>query len=64
MEVFSEKECDMLPPHHPMDCAIEILPGVKLPKLKMYSMAPKEMMELRGYINKNLARRFIQVEKS
>lgn len=37
---------------------------MKLPKLKMYSMTPKEMEELRKYIDKNLARGFIQLAKS
>lgn len=31
-EVFSERDCDSLPPHRPTDCAIDILPGAKLPK--------------------------------
>lgn len=37
-EVFSERDSDVLPPHHPMDCAIEIMLGAKMPKLKMYSI--------------------------
>lgn len=55
---------EVLAPHCPTDYAIEILPRAKLPKLKMYSMAPKEMKELRDYIYKNLARGFIQAAKS
>lgn len=35
VEVFSEKECDALPPHCPTDCAIEIQPGARLSKPKM-----------------------------
>lgn len=54
----------MIPPHHPTDCPIEILPGAKLFKLKMYSMTLKEMEELQEFINKNLARGFIQLVKS
>lgn len=61
MEAFSEKECDILPPHCPTDCAIEILPEAKLPKPKMYSITPKE---LRVYTDKNLMRGFIQAAKS
>lgn len=60
VEVFSEKECDELPPHCPTDCAIKIIPGAKLPKPKMYSMTPGK---LREYIDKNLARGFIQPAK-
>ncbi|XP_060538773.1 vomeronasal type-2 receptor 26-like [Pantherophis guttatus] len=48
-----------------MDCAIELEPGAKLPKPRMYSMTPAaEMTELRKYIDTNLARRFIETAKS
>lgn len=40
------------------------MPGVKLPKPKMYSMTPKEMKELQKYIDTNLATGFIQPAKS
>lgn len=46
-----------------MDCAIELIPGAKLPK-SMYSMTLKEMEELRCYIDRNLARGFIQPSRS
>lgn len=42
---------------------IEIMPGAKLPKLKMYKMTPREMEELWAFIHKNLARGFIQPAK-
>ncbi|KAK9396259.1 hypothetical protein NXF25_019620, partial [Crotalus adamanteus] len=42
-DVFSERECNQLPPHRSTDCAIELIPGAKLPKLRMYAMAPKEL---------------------
>lgn len=45
-EVFSERESN-----HPTDCAIEILPGAKLPKSKIYSMTPREMEELQSFID-------------
>ncbi|XP_060539018.1 uncharacterized protein LOC132709560 [Pantherophis guttatus] len=61
--VFSEAECDILPPHRETDCAIEIIPGAKLPKPKMYAMTPREMQEMRDYIDKNLQRGFIEPVK-
>lgn len=61
--MFSEKEYDVLHPHCPMDCAIEIVLGAKLPKPKLYSMT-REMEELQVFIDKNLARDFIQLAKS
>lgn len=63
LEVFSERECDHLSSHHPINCAIELVPGVKLRKPKMYSTMPKEMDKLQRYIKKNVARGFIQPAK-
>lgn len=63
-EAVSEWESGVLPPHCHTDCAIEILPGVKLPKPKIYSMTPREMEELRSFLDKNLARGFTQPAKS
>lgn len=40
------------------------MPGVKLPKPKMYLITPREMEELRAFIHKNLERGFIQLAKS
>lgn len=64
VEVFSEQECDNLPPHHSMDCVMETLPGAKLPKPKMYSMTSQKMIEMRAYIENNLKRGFIQPARS
>lgn len=61
---FWEKECDILQPHRTTYCTIEILPGAKFPKPKMYSMTPRDLKELRDFIDKNLARGFIQAAKS
>uniref|UniRef100_A0A670ZE00 DUF4939 domain-containing protein n=1 Tax=Pseudonaja textilis TaxID=8673 RepID=A0A670ZE00_PSETE len=54
----SEKASDE--PHRSTDCSIEILPGVMLPKPKLYSMTPWELEELRSFIDENLKRGFIQ----
>lgn len=43
-----------------MDGAIEIMPGTKLPKP---NMIPREIEELRSFIDKNLIRGFIQTAK-
>lgn len=63
-DVFSEQECDVLPPHWPTDYAINIVPGAKLPKPQMYTMTAREMEELCWYIDQNLARGFIQPARS
>lgn len=59
-KVFSEMSSNELPPHWPTDCTIEIVPGAKQSKPKLYSMIPKELEELHAFIDKNLARGFIQ----
>lgn len=59
-EAFSEKGPDELPPHCPMDCAIEILHRAKLPKPKPYSITLRELDELQLFTDKNLTHGFIQ----
>lgn len=62
-EVFSKVRLDELPPHWPTDSAIKIVPGTKLPNLKIYTMTPRELDELWQFIDKNLALDFIQPER-
>lgn len=52
-KVFSKRESDTLPPHRPTDCAIEIMPGAKLPKPKLHSLTLREMEELHPSTTKN-----------
>ncbi|XP_015272232.1 PREDICTED: RNA-directed DNA polymerase homolog, partial [Gekko japonicus] len=63
-KVFGEDEANELPPHRSTDCAIELLPDCKLPKGKIYAMGPAEKVELRNFIDKNLARGFIRPASS
>lgn len=63
-DVFSEDQCDTLPPHRPTDCVIELIPGAKLPKPRIYVMTHKEVEELRRYIDSNLARGFISPSRA
>lgn len=60
-DVFSKKDSDELPPHWPTDCSIKILPEAKLTKPKIYSMTPKELEELRIFIDKNMKQGFLQL---
>lgn len=46
-DAFSEKGSDELLRYWPTDCSIEILPRAKLPKLKLYSMTPRELETLK-----------------
>uniref|UniRef100_A0A8C5WVM9 CCHC-type domain-containing protein n=1 Tax=Laticauda laticaudata TaxID=8630 RepID=A0A8C5WVM9_LATLA len=59
-DVFSEKEVDWLPPHRPYDCPVDLLPDVPLPKGRLYSMSKPKLATLHDFLDKNLARGFIQ----
>lgn len=63
-EVFCEVEADKLPPHTDHDLHIELLPGGKPPQGPLYLKGPKEMAELRKYLDENLAKGFIRPSKS
>ncbi|XP_054830489.1 erythroblast NAD(P)(+)--arginine ADP-ribosyltransferase-like [Eublepharis macularius] len=63
-QAFSEEEADSLPPYRNTDCAIELIPGERLPKGKLYTMSPAERQELRKFIDKNLERGFIRPASS
>lgn len=41
-EVFQKDRAQSLPPHHPYDCAIDLLPGTPLPTSRFYSLSLPE----------------------
>lgn len=47
----------------PQIVQMSIVPGAKLPKLKMYLMTPRNMGEFCAFKGRNLARGFIQLAK-
>ncbi|KAG8124227.1 hypothetical protein E2320_019517 [Naja naja] len=49
-DVFKEDGTDFLPPHRTMDCAIELIPGVPLPKPRMFSMTQKELEKMKSHM--------------
>jgi hypothetical protein len=55
VKVFLEEEAAKLPPHHPYDIAIELLPDAKPRHGPIYSHNIAEGEELRGTIKKQLA---------
>uniref|UniRef100_A0A670XTD6 DUF4939 domain-containing protein n=1 Tax=Pseudonaja textilis TaxID=8673 RepID=A0A670XTD6_PSETE len=57
--VFSEQEADRLPPHRAYDCPVDLIPDAPLPKGRLYSMSEPELVALREFLDKNLARGFI-----
>uniref|UniRef100_A0A672LK54 Chromo domain-containing protein n=1 Tax=Sinocyclocheilus grahami TaxID=75366 RepID=A0A672LK54_SINGR len=38
-DIFSKQASNQLPPHRPWDCAIDLLPGAKLPKGRVYPLS-------------------------
>ncbi|CAM4696876.1 unnamed protein product [Leuciscus chuanchicus] len=58
-DVFSKSCAASLPPHHPYDCAIDLLPGKSPPKGKLYSLSVPEREAMEKYISDSLAAGFI-----
>lgn len=57
-DVFSARSATRLPPHRPWDCCIDLLPGTKLPKGRIYLSAP-EHRAMEEYIQQALRQGFI-----
>ncbi|KAK3515182.1 hypothetical protein QTP70_009592 [Hemibagrus guttatus] len=49
-EVFSKTKATQLPPHHPWDCAIDLLPNAMPPKSKIYPLSRPETQAMEDYI--------------
>lgn len=53
--VFSKDKANMLSPHRPYDCAIDLLPGAPLPSGRLYSLTQPERETMEKYITDSLA---------
>ena len=53
-EVFSKTKALSLPPHHPYDCAIDLIPGSTIPKGRLYSVSRPEKEAMREYLTTSL----------
>ncbi len=53
-----------LPPHRPWDCAIDLLPGAKLPKGRVYPLSIPERKAMEEYIREALQQQFISPSTS
>lgn len=62
-DVFSEKEAEVLPFHHPYDWAIDLLPGAPLPKGRTYPLSLAEITAIE-YIEDRLRKGFIHPSTS
>jgi hypothetical protein len=63
-DVFSEEGANMLPPHRPYDCAIEIEEGKSPPFGRIYNLSEKELLALNNYLKDNLDKGFIRSSRS
>ncbi len=63
-QVFSKDLALSLPPHRPYDCAIELLPGAKLPTSRLYNISLPEKKVMEKYITDSLAAGLIRPSSS
>ncbi|KAI5613930.1 hypothetical protein C0J50_11218, partial [Silurus asotus] len=58
-DVFCAKAATRLPPHRPGDCCIDLLPGAKLPKGRVYPLSAPEHRAMEEYVQQALQQGFI-----
>lgn len=63
-EVFNKDKATSLPPHRPLDCAIELLPGALLPKGRLYSLSGPERKAMDEYFQSSLKSGIIRPSSS
>ncbi|MEE6523110.1 hypothetical protein FKM82_021845 [Ascaphus truei] len=64
IDVFSKTQSEVLPPHRPYDCPINLVPGAVLPKCKSYPLSLPETEAMAAYIKENLEKGFIRNSSS
>ncbi len=63
-DVFSKTAATRLPPHRRWDCAIDLLPGAKLPKGRVYPLSIPERTAMEEYVKEALQQGFIRQSTS
>uniref|UniRef100_A0A8C2DWM8 ribonuclease H n=1 Tax=Cyprinus carpio TaxID=7962 RepID=A0A8C2DWM8_CYPCA len=64
VEAFSKTKASKLPPHRPVDCAIDLIPGSTPPKSRIFLLFQPESAAMKKYIEEELAKGFIVPSKS
>jgi len=64
VDVFSKTKAETLAPHRPIDHAIDLEPGFKIPYGWIYNLSEVELRTLKAYIETNLSNGFIQRSSS
>ena len=64
MDVFSEAQANVLPPHRKYDVDIPLQPGTEPPWGPIYPMSAPKLAEMKTYVKSFLANGFIRPSKS
>ncbi|CAJ0922866.1 unnamed protein product [Ranitomeya imitator] len=63
-DVFEEPKSDALPPHRDCDCAINLIPGSKFPKGRLFNLSVPEHAAMRSYVKESLEKGHIRPSSS
>ncbi|CAJ0933377.1 unnamed protein product [Ranitomeya imitator] len=63
-DVFDEPKSSALPPHRDCDCAINLIPGSKFPKGRLFNLSVPEHAAMRSYIKESLEKGHIRPSSS
>ncbi|CAJ0928485.1 unnamed protein product [Ranitomeya imitator] len=63
-DVFEESKSDALPPHRNCDCAIDLIPGSKFPKGRLFNLSVPEHTSMRSYVKESLEKGHIRPSSS
>ncbi|CAJ0926644.1 unnamed protein product [Ranitomeya imitator] len=63
-DVFDEPKSNTLPPHRDCDCAINLIPGSKFPKCRLFNLSVPEHTAMRSYVKESLEKGHIRPSSS
>ncbi|CAJ0958401.1 unnamed protein product [Ranitomeya imitator] len=63
-DVFDEPKSSSLPPHRDCDCAIDLIPGCKFPKGRLFNLSVPEHAAMRSYVKESLEKGHIRPSSS
>jgi hypothetical protein len=60
VDVLGKTKAETLAPHRPIDHAIDLEPGFKIPYRRIYNLSEVKLRTVKAYIKTNLSNGFIQ----
>ena len=63
-DVFNEKDAEVLPPHRPYDCPIDLVEGESPPFCSIYNLSAPELSALKQFLDDGLRKGFLRHSKS